>query len=123
MILPKTWRLSSRSSPLPNSAIGSSLSITGSTWPDPILASPSRTLRMLAPNEPKMRICCWKSWNRFMSVEMPLVDPPKSGQCRLQLRPNFSFGSPPRSVALENAAWAPSEGRPRAAGPASPQAP
>jgi hypothetical protein len=56
-------------------------------------------------------------------VEMPLVDPPKSGQCRLQLRPNFTFGSPARSVALENAAWAPSEGAPRAAGPASPPAP
>lgn len=56
-------------------------------------------------------------------VEMPLVDPPKSGQCRLQLRPNFSFGSPARSVVLENAAWAPSEGQPRAAGPTSPPAP
>ncbi|MFL6201161.1 MAG: hypothetical protein ACJ76J_18475 [Thermoanaerobaculia bacterium] len=60
-------------------------------------------------------------------VEMPLVDPPKSGQCRLELKPNFSFGTPPRSVSLENAAWAPDEGQPRAAAkpgaPGSPSAP
>jgi len=52
-------------------------------------------------------------------VEMPLTDPPRSGQCRLQLKPNFSFGSPPRSVSLENAAWWPSDDQPRAAGAAS----
>jgi hypothetical protein len=59
-------------------------------------------------------------------VEMPVLDPPKSGQCRLVLSPNFSFGSPPRSVSLENAAWAPAEGRPqaaRASGAGSPSAP
>lgn len=50
-------------------------------------------------------------------VEMPLVDPPKTGQCRLELKPNFTFGSPPRSVSLENAAWSPDEGaQPRPAG-------
>lgn len=50
-------------------------------------------------------------------VEMPLVEPPKSGQCRMELKPNFSFGTPSRSVALENAAWAPDGGpeRPTAA--------
>lgn len=49
-------------------------------------------------------------------VEMPLVEPPKSGQCRLELKPNFTFGSPARSVSLENAAWSPREGQPRASG-------
>lgn len=48
-------------------------------------------------------------------VEMPLVEPPKSGQCRLELKPNFSFGMPPRSVSLENAAWSPDGGAPRPA--------
>ncbi|MEA2563236.1 MAG: hypothetical protein QOH06_4740 [Acidobacteriota bacterium] len=60
-------------------------------------------------------------------VEMPLVEPPKNGQCRLELKPNFTFGSPPRSVSLENAAWAPDDGKPRAAAkagaPNSPSAP
>ncbi|HWM94710.1 MAG TPA: hypothetical protein VN493_28410 [Thermoanaerobaculia bacterium] len=61
-------------------------------------------------------------------VEMPLVDPPKSGQCRLELEPNFSFGSPGRSVSLENAAWSPSGGAPRStgssgSGPTSPSSP
>jgi hypothetical protein len=50
-------------------------------------------------------------------VEMPVADPPKNGQCRLQMTPNFQFGTGgPRSVSLENAAWAPWEGgRPRPA--------
>ena len=60
-------------------------------------------------------------------VEMPLVEPPKSGQCRLELKPNFTFGAPARSVSLENAAWAPDDGQPRAAAkagaPNSPSAP
>lgn len=57
-------------------------------------------------------------------VEMPVVDPPRNGQCRITLRPNFSFGSPGRSVALENASWAPASGRPRTPStPASPTAP
>ena len=57
-------------------------------------------------------------------VEMPVADPPKNGQCRVTLRPNFSFGSPGRSVALENVAWAPSRLRPQTpAAPASPTAP
>lgn len=51
-------------------------------------------------------------------VEMPLVEPPKNGQCRLMLRPNYSFGSPSRAVSLENAAWSPSGERRRAAQPA-----
>lgn len=51
-------------------------------------------------------------------VEMPLVDPPKSGQCRLELKPNFTFGSPARSVSLENAAWSPDDGEAAAAKPA-----
>lgn len=57
-------------------------------------------------------------------VEMPLVEPPKNGQCRLELQPNFTFGSPARSVSLENAAWAPDGGqpRPRAAGAGRPGA-
>lgn len=60
-------------------------------------------------------------------VEMPLVDPPKSGQCRIELKPNFSFGTPARSVSLENAAWSPAEGQARGAAkagaPGSPSAP
>lgn len=57
-------------------------------------------------------------------VEMPVVDPPKNGQCRVTLRPNFTFGSPGRSVALENVAWAPSRLKAQApAGPGSPTAP
>lgn len=41
-------------------------------------------------------------------VEMPVADPPKNGQCRIQMAPNFQFGGgTPRSVSLENAAWAP----------------
>jgi hypothetical protein len=54
-------------------------------------------------------------------VEMPVVEPPKSGMCRLTLTPNFQFGgggSPVRTVSLENAAWAPAEGgRPPAPSP------
>lgn len=56
-------------------------------------------------------------------VEMPLPDPSKTGQCRLMLRPNFSFGSPPRSVSLENAAWSPSGRREKAAPEATPGSP
>lgn len=58
-------------------------------------------------------------------VEMPVADPPRSGQCRITLSPNFTFGSPGRSVALENVAWAPSRLRPARApaAPASPTAP
>lgn len=61
-------------------------------------------------------------------VEMPVADPPKNGQCRVTLKPNFTFGSPGRSVALENASWAPASGRPRSSGssaasPTSPSAP
>jgi hypothetical protein len=53
-------------------------------------------------------------------VEMPLVEPPKSGQCRLELKPNFTFGAPARSVSLENAAWSPDDGQARASGAARP---
>jgi hypothetical protein len=62
-------------------------------------------------------------------VEMPLVDPPKNGQCRLELKPNFTFGSPGRSVSLENAAWAPNpaaaqpRGAAKAGAAGSPSAP
>jgi hypothetical protein len=61
-------------------------------------------------------------------VEMPVVDPPKNGMCRLMLQPNFEFGgggSPVRSVSVENAAWAPSQGGapPAAAGSTSPTSP
>lgn len=57
-------------------------------------------------------------------VEMPVSEPPRNGQCRVTVRPNFTFGSPGRSVALENASWAPASGRPRTpAAPASPTAP
>jgi hypothetical protein len=50
-------------------------------------------------------------------VEMPVADPPKNGQCRLALTPNFQFGTGgPRSVSLENASWSPWQGgRPRPA--------
>lgn len=50
-------------------------------------------------------------------VEMPVADPPKNGQCRLTLTPNFQFGAGgPRSVSLENASWSPWEGgKPRPA--------
>src|SRR6202008_4240536 len=57
MILPNTWRLSSRASPRSNSASGTSVSITG-TRPDAILARLSPILRNEQPNDPKMRYCC-----------------------------------------------------------------
>jgi hypothetical protein len=56
-------------------------------------------------------------------VEIPLIEPPKNGQCRFTLRPNYTFGSPPRAVSLENAAWSPSGERNRPAEPASPSEP
>src|SRR5271166_2817889 len=74
MILPKTWRLSSRARPRSKSASATSVSITGSR-PDAIFVRLSRMLRMEAPNEPKMRYCCWNSWNRLMVVDWPEVEP------------------------------------------------
>jgi hypothetical protein len=57
-------------------------------------------------------------------VEMPVADPPKNGMCRLNLTPNFQFGSGgPRSVSLENASWSPWEGgrpKPTAESPTAP---
>ena len=57
MILPKTFRPSSRSSPFSNSASGTSVSITG-VRPAAILARLSCTLRIVQPNEPNRRYCC-----------------------------------------------------------------
>src|SRR5262249_24263820 len=73
-ILPNTWRLSRRSSPRAKSARSTSVSITGLS-PSCILARPSRMLRMEAPNEPKMRYCCWNSCIRLKFVVAPEVAP------------------------------------------------
>ena len=56
-ILPNTCRLSMRFSAVATSSIGTSVSITG-CMPPAILSRLSAILRMVAPNEPKMRYCC-----------------------------------------------------------------
>src|SRR5580692_5977879 len=74
MILPNTCRLSMRLSAAATSSIGTSVSITGS-MPSAILSRLSATFRMVAPNDPKIRYCCWKSCIRLMVVVGPEVEP------------------------------------------------
>src|SRR3954463_15586036 len=57
MILPNTFRLSSRASALSKSFSGTSVSITGVN-PASILPRLSCTLRNVQPNDPKIRYCC-----------------------------------------------------------------
>src|SRR5262245_9733444 len=73
-ILPNTCRLSRRSRPRAKSARSTSVSITGLSLAC-ILARPSRMLRMEAPNEPKMRYCCWNNCIRLKFVVAPEVAP------------------------------------------------
>src|SRR5450631_567673 len=59
-ILPNTCRLSMRFSAVATSSIGASVSITG-CMPAAILSRLSAILRIVAPNEPKIRYCCWNN--------------------------------------------------------------
>jgi hypothetical protein len=62
-------------------------------------------------------------------IEIPVEAAPADGACEVRLRPNFRFlkaGLPPRSVALENVAWAPGPASPApdsSPAPATPEAP
>src|SRR6266571_2597661 len=69
-ILPNTCRLASRSRPAAKSASSTSVSITGVS-PAAILTRLSRMLPMVAPNEPKIRYCCWNSCIRLSVVLGP----------------------------------------------------
>src|SRR5437899_2694843 len=110
MILPMTARSAMRFKPWPKSARSITLSITGSTSREAILANPSATLRRFAPNDPMMRTCCWKIWNRFVSAEMPLVEPqvtsrpPRFSESRLARRQAHVLGGQPIAVASHDAA-------------------
>src|SRR3984957_16407033 len=92
MILPNTCRLSMRLSAVATSSIGTSVSITGS-MPSAILSRLSATFRMVAPNDPKIRYCCWKSCIRLMVVVGPDVEPQVTSR-----PPRFSVSSEPLKV-------------------------
>ena len=56
------------------SSIGTSVSITG-RMPPAILSRLSAILRIVAPNEPKIRYCCWNNCIRLRVVVGPEVEP------------------------------------------------